>query len=396
MAHPAPEKTTTGGAKIHRPQAGQEPERPIAPHEYPRRVLLCLTGLSPAVVTETLYALLRRTPAFVPTEIVLLTTSKGKKLAEEGLVGGAQDRIRAVFAQSVHANAGMYPASVQIRVLPGSDQAPLEDIRNAADSVAVGDFIVGCVRELASDPRCAIHASLAGGRKTMGYYLGTAMALYGRAQDSLSHVLISAPFDTLPEFYFPQPGLKLALPGGGTVDTGSAQVDLVDLPFVRMGADPNGTSRRTPPSFSETVARRARMLEPRRLEFAPEDGMVRIGRSRLELHLPPLQLALYWLIARLWKRGDPIQRKNLPLDEFQRCLNGCSARHAPCGTGVQDPQDLINQFDRTLARLNAALGRILDEDSPYHVRRLENRSGRYGLGLASHEIIEPEEAAQPF
>jgi CRISPR-associated protein (TIGR02584 family) len=32
--------------------------------------------------------------------------------------------------------------------------------------------------------------SIAGGRKTMGFYAGYALSLYGRAQDRMSHVLV--------------------------------------------------------------------------------------------------------------------------------------------------------------------------------------------------------------
>ena len=37
-------------------------------HSYPRRILLCVTGLTPQILTETLYALaVQRQPPFVPT-----------------------------------------------------------------------------------------------------------------------------------------------------------------------------------------------------------------------------------------------------------------------------------------------------------------------------------------
>lgn len=41
-----------------------------APHTYPRRILVAVTGLSPQVVTETLYALaVAADLPFVPTDI---------------------------------------------------------------------------------------------------------------------------------------------------------------------------------------------------------------------------------------------------------------------------------------------------------------------------------------
>ena len=49
---------------------------------HPRRILLCVTGLSPQILTETLYALaVERQPSFVPNEIHLLTTVESAERA---------------------------------------------------------------------------------------------------------------------------------------------------------------------------------------------------------------------------------------------------------------------------------------------------------------------------
>jgi hypothetical protein len=57
------------------------------PEAYPRRVLLAVTGLTPQVVTETLYGLaVARDRAFVPTEILLITTLKGEVNARLSLL----------------------------------------------------------------------------------------------------------------------------------------------------------------------------------------------------------------------------------------------------------------------------------------------------------------------
>jgi len=50
------------------------------PHEHPRRILLMVTGRTPQVVTETLYALsVKRDPPFIPTEVHLVTTAEGAR-----------------------------------------------------------------------------------------------------------------------------------------------------------------------------------------------------------------------------------------------------------------------------------------------------------------------------
>jgi CRISPR-associated protein (TIGR02584 family) len=49
-----------------------------------------------------------------------------------------------------------------------------------------------------------LHVSIAGGRKSMGFFAGYAFSLFGRTQDRLSHVLVNDPFESFPDFYFPQ------------------------------------------------------------------------------------------------------------------------------------------------------------------------------------------------
>ena len=47
---------------------------------FPRRVLLAVTGLTPQIVTETLYALaVTQDPAWIPTEIRIINMAEGAK-----------------------------------------------------------------------------------------------------------------------------------------------------------------------------------------------------------------------------------------------------------------------------------------------------------------------------
>ena len=52
---------------------------------YPRRVLFAVTGMSPQVVTETLWALIEERNV-VPTEIRLVTTLPGRECAVRDLL----------------------------------------------------------------------------------------------------------------------------------------------------------------------------------------------------------------------------------------------------------------------------------------------------------------------
>ena len=55
----------------------------LSPADFPRRVLLAVSGLTPQIVTETLYALAAdEFEPFVPTEVHLITSAEGAHRAE--------------------------------------------------------------------------------------------------------------------------------------------------------------------------------------------------------------------------------------------------------------------------------------------------------------------------
>ena len=60
---------------------------PMKPQDYATRILVAVTGLSPQIVTETLYALAvapaPSEPRFVPTKIRLITTEQGAARAKD-------------------------------------------------------------------------------------------------------------------------------------------------------------------------------------------------------------------------------------------------------------------------------------------------------------------------
>ena len=174
-------------------------------------------------------------------------------------------------------------------------------MRNEADSQAAGDFIMEQVRRFTADDQPPLHASRAGGRKTMGYLLGAAMILFGRPGDRLSHVLVQPSELESSDFFFPPPkGASIPVVGamGRTkVKRSEVRIDLVELPFPRLRLFQDEPDLQ-PKQFSELVQRlETRLnaaLEPR-LEIDWKRRSVRC--AGVGVHLPPLQLGIYGLLA---------------------------------------------------------------------------------------------------
>ena len=193
--------------------------------------LLATTGASPQVITETLYAIHHENQPW-PDDIYLITTSFGKGKALKGLIEEGQlQRLCDEIQRLVPAFGQQH-----ILVSPGADGSEVEDARSLADHEALANFIMATVRDFTTDDSRTLHASLAGGRKTMTFYIGYAMSLFGRVQDTLSHVLISDGYEGLPDFWFPTTAAEhrhLSTRDGTKLDASKAKVTLAPIPFVR-------------------------------------------------------------------------------------------------------------------------------------------------------------------
>ena len=274
---------------------------PTQPHSYPRRVLLAVSGLSPQIVTETIYALAAQADApFVPTEVHLITTREGAQRAELSLLSddlGWFHRLCADFHLP-----GVQFNRQHIHIIRDHAERGMDDIRTPEDNRAAADFITAQVRHFTADPNCALHVSIAGGRKTMGFFLGYALSLYGRDQDRLSHVLVSEPFENSLDFFYPTPYSRvLQTRDGRLADTALAEVTLAEIPFVSLRHGLPQALLSGHASFSDTVAAARRALAAPELVLDLGQRCIVAGGVRVEL--PPAELALLAVFARQVVQG---------------------------------------------------------------------------------------------
>lgn len=202
-----------------------------------KTIMLCVAGLTPQIVTETLYALLHRTPPETVDEIRVITTLKGRDKIMRDLLDTQTGKFYEFCRDFNLDSSSIKFDETSIALLRTPDGRTLDDIRAVADNEAAANQICDIVRELTQDSRTQIHASAAGGRKTMGIYLTAAMQLFGRAQDRLSHVLISEEFEMHPQFFYKPPQSQVLNNKDGTlmsVSTDDAQIELADIPFIRL------------------------------------------------------------------------------------------------------------------------------------------------------------------
>ena len=159
--------------------------------------------------------------------------------------------------------------------------------------------------------------SIAGGRKTMGYYAGYAMSLYGRAQDSMSHVLVSDAFEQVRDFFYPtKESHPVQNRDGLYLDAKEAQVWLMNLPFVRLRSALEKNKVLTDNSFSNVVDKINAAQSEISVDLKLEDCQVVVSTSsgsKYDIKLNPREFVfMQWIAdATLNDKVEPVKRPSL-------------------------------------------------------------------------------------
>lgn len=348
-------------------------------------------------MTETVFALL--SDGRGTTAVKVLTTTVGRDALRARVLGrrGAWERL-----QSEYAAARRFRFSARaIEVLRDARGGPLVDVRTAADSMAAADQIARRVAELTRDRCPPLYASIAGGRKTMGYLLAAAMMLHGRREDRLSHVLVHPSELEGTDFFFPPRrrlgGVAHRRADGSAVRVAAPgiRVEMVDLPFPRLRGLRGGSALRDA-TFSRLVTELQADLDALAAPGVVVDvggGVVWCANRRVRLS--PLRLAIYELLAA--RRRDGCRRSDCP--GCERCFIGVGDIAGPLrqalrerlrmrgSIGVGESWGAPN-FRPEVRKINAAIERALRGASrPYQVHVVGPRTGRlYGLRLAAPSI----------
>jgi CRISPR-associated protein (TIGR02584 family) len=274
-----------------------------------RCILLCVAGLTPQIITEVLYALTQQRRERVD-EIRVITTLLGQDKLLKSLLDPQHGKFFAFCRDYGIDSSSIQFDHTSFSAVQTSDGRTLDDIRLKIENERTADRICEIVRELAKREDARIHASAAGGRKTMGIFLASAMQLFGRRQDALSHVLVNEPFENHPEFYYPPPKpnfISYKNKDGETkqASTADARIELADIPFVRLRGVLRGWLDELPSSYGEIVQKTQEELDvqdaAQELRLACDKKIVSLLNRKA--NLTEMQFFFYLLFARACKLG---------------------------------------------------------------------------------------------
>lgn len=195
-----------------------------------KEIFIFIAGSTPQVITETICSLALAKPPVYPNEIYIITTAKGRDIIENSLIkrGILKNLFDEYEIPPVLLNKNSF-------IVPlGTSGTELDDIRDSAENEIMGDLITSFIKEKTSDMSVRLHCSIAGGRKTMSFYLGAALQLFSRPWDNLYHVLVNPEFESNPEFFYKPKKHTIIECGDKKLNTANAHITLAELPFIRL------------------------------------------------------------------------------------------------------------------------------------------------------------------
>jgi CRISPR-associated protein (TIGR02584 family) len=369
-----------------------------------KRILIAVCGLTPQVITETLYALHQQ--GRMPDAIRLLTTRQGKAACNAHLVSpvdGAYYRLLDDYGI----------AGDQIDFSSRHILTPVDELGREPDDIAGEEeseqFLQLCMEQVFEATRTddsQVFFSIAGGRKTMGACLTLATHCYGRPQDRLFHVLVSSEFESNRDFFFPpaeSTEITLRDSNGQPYrkETRFAKISLVSIPFFSIRERLTERHLKHPETPSSLMLSLVREKRPELTVDLPGRKLIWKG---VECDLMPARLALYAFFALLKKDAAcrdtackgcdacfvPVsgifEREGMIADLYRRIEPG-KDHDAMSDTGIRAiSAENFNAYKSKLRRdLERAFG-PLEADQLEIITRGRRPHTRYGLKLEREQL----------
>ena len=360
-----------------------------------KNILLLVTGGTPQIITETIWALAcdpQHNEQWVPDEVHIISTRYGLNEVKNKLLG--KDKILTRMKNEYAQIANLRLEENFLHCFTDQEGNELEDLRTPEENEFAANLICEKIRHFSSDEKVSLHVSIAGGRKTMGFYAGYALSLYGRAQDRMSHVLVDEKFEKGINFYYPSKNENDFIIDRENKTIGlskDAQVWLAQIPFVRLKeAVKDKHQLKGEDSFSTVVHKINESFNDVKLKILVHSREVLINDKFVIKNLAPREFAMLHWFADLRKKGfdgivaptKKINSKDIPPQEAKYIAQ------------------LSEQFKQYYEEFKNTDDIQLDVDKQFFesVKSLLNTAllGHLGLELAEKISLTQNKKGQPF
>lgn len=351
-----------------------------------KNILFLVTGMTPQIITETVWALAcdpSRQEKWIPDEIYVLTTQHGFNLINTRLLEkGIFDRLKQDYPQLEKIKFD----KSQIDVITCDDK-PLADLKTPKDNELTADLICEKVRKFTQDDDVCLYVSIAGGRKTMGFYAGYALSLYGRSQDKMSHILAEEDFENVPDFYYPTPyDLMVTNNKGNSLNAKNAKVWLADIPFVRLRSSLGANAMVHHQKFSDVVNLLNINLSSIKLLLNIKKRTIQI--NDMVCKLTPKEFGIYLLVVKLLQNDEVLYYPSKEIDgdtigdKHQKLFNDIYGKYKTKDDVVVDFDYLSQTLSYIKRKMIANFGVEI-----FNKIGIQDMGNGYGLNLSPNQIV---------
>ena len=354
-------------------------------------VLLILCGISPAIITETVWALRHD----LPEKIVVITTQQGAAcIREELFSSGIWKQLKTqLYAQSP---VFFGDNSSSIRLIPQNFWSnDAEDVQSSQDSEEFADFLLDQLRQFTENADVRLTFSISGGRKTMSVIGALCLSLLGRREDKMCHVLVKPPFDRndlSPKFYYPQKHQRYQLPDGSCYQDEDAEITLCEIPYVHQRYI-FGERVTQLGSYRNLVASANGILNPSAsaiLTVYPQESQIEIGTKKIALPFGDF-LLYYFLVLRRSKDLPALNGTKTLYEEFFDAMqifpaDGLTGKIADCHYEIMCRLKKLNA-ENLRKVISSITGRFHKLQIPISSGIYPSpKRGQYGLTIAKEHI----------
>ena len=339
-------------------------------------ILLCSVGLTPQIVTETLYALMLK--EWWPDKIIIITTEAGAHACDKMLLDHKAGGLAQFKREYGKLTTIKFTQKVQV-ITVNTDSGDLDDGRWTAK---FSDEAKAIISKICSDPKNSVHVSISGGRKTAAAILALLMAIYGRAQDRISHVQTDPDMRRNPSFWFPtNTSETLPLGDGKHVNSANVFINLIDVPFPRLynSISENNSSFK---DAMEVISAQAN--KPRLIIFGTE-----ITWNGTLLEMPPaIKAWMLWLVNK-FESGEGLARVGSKRNDYLKFYKPVAGNLALSKAKNNLPEFLEPEWmEEKASRLIklAKQHKVLSSETNILLKNGDRSMVSYFLNLRDHDV----------
>jgi len=262
-------------------------------------ILICVSGLTPQIVTESLFCLAVKEKIPI-NEIYVLTTTRGKNVIlgkdphphtpKTALLKEIKN-----LCEKYKLKLPLFKEDENHIIVAKEESIELSDIRSDKDNILFPNKVCEFLKQKSSDPENVLYCSITGGRKSMSVHMANALSLFARENDRLIHVLTKEE-NEFKGFY--------------PINKKEAKdLEIADIPFVRLRPIISSEIKRPDlltANFEDVVKftqNQLKILTPsNRMIIDIEKRELRFGNDYLILE--PMEFLFYYFFVDNKMRGE--------------------------------------------------------------------------------------------